>query len=339
MMIGCDKMDYPLISVIVPAFNAQQWIEECCASVLLQTYPNVELIVVDDGSRDMTLSILKRLADKAKNLRFIRTENGGVCRARNRGLNAARGAYIAFLDADDMLMPHSLLFLYEKLTEANCDIAIGQKLSVKQNGTCVEQHYPQRQEIWRGTQALENALRDHPATYSVWGKLYRREVLEDVRFVEGRRIHEDSFFLFQCLLKQPSVTVHDEVVLRYRVTENSASRAAFSDKYFDILYFAEEKRKIISGQYPQFAELAENVMVKANMALLHLLCQTWDSKYRQAEKECLQTIQEKSTYFIPATVWDQTWFRIITGNRYLPYKVKNTCKNTVKAILKRAGGK
>ena len=330
-------MNVSLISVIVPAYNAAQWIEECCDSVWNQTYPNVELIVVDDGSGDTTLSILENLALNRKNMQVIHTENGGVCRARNTGLNAARGEYIAFLDADDLLMPDALSFLYNCLQESNSDIAIGQKLSVKKNGTEVEQHYPKSREQWQGTEALENSLRDHPATYSVWGKLYRREVVEDVRFAEGRRVHEDSFFLFQCLLKQPRVTVHDRQVLRYRVTDNSASRAVFSDKYFDILYFAEEKKRIISEKYPQFLELAENVIVKANMALLQLLCQTWDKKYRKAEKTCLQTIMESSTYFIPATTWDQTWFRIITGNKYILYKVKNTCKNIIKAILKRIG--
>ncbi len=328
-------METPLISVIVPAYNAEKWIEDCCRSVFSQTYPNWELIVVDDGSSDETLQCAGAVSRGMDNVRLIHTENHGVCHARNTGLEAAQGEYIAFLDADDMLVPNCLEFLYQRLTEDRCDIAIGQKISVRRNGSLVEQHYPKPHELWQGTQALEQSLRDHPATYSVWGKLFRKQLLDSVRFAEGMRVHEDSFFLFQCLMKQPRVTVSDTVVIRYRITENSASRTLFSDKFFDILCLAEKKRELILQYYPQFQNLAENVTVKANMSLLRLLCQTWDRQYCMAEKNCLQLIRSRSTYFVPATAWDRKWFRILMRRLYIPYKIGFTMKNYVKGICKR----
>lgn len=314
-------MKMPLISVIVPAYNAEQWIEECCESVFAQTYPNRELIVVDDGSSDHTWERLRNIAAAHENVITVRTENGGVCRARNIGLDMARGELVSFLDADDMLLPDGLMFLYDKLTSDRCDIAIGQKVTVRPDGTVREQHFPRKEEIWKDLDGLEQSLRDHPATYSVWGKLYRKSLLQDVRFTEGKKVHEDSFFIFRCLMKRPCVTVSDTAVLRYRETESSASRSAFSDKFFDILYFAREKRRLVAQQYPGLLYLAENVDVKANMALLRLLSQTCDKKYRRAEKNCLKTVRTKSHAFIPATTADKKWFRMIRYRLYGIYKL------------------
>ena len=120
--------DLPLISVIVPAFNSEKWLTECCESVLRQTYPNVELIVVNDGSTDGTYNLLNYIAEKDHRVRVIHTENTGVCRARNIGLDAAAGDYITFLDADDLLMSDALEKLYAQISLTSADMVIGWKI-------------------------------------------------------------------------------------------------------------------------------------------------------------------------------------------------------------------
>lgn len=310
-----------MISVIVPAYDAEKWLAECCRSVFDQTLTDWELIIVDDGSTDGTPAIAEELAAGRENVRLIRQENGGVCRARNAGLDAARGDYVTFLDADDLLLPHGLERLHELLTSRDCDIAIGWKTNMTADGKDLGCPYERSAGFWQGTEALEQSLRDHPATYSVWGKLYRRDLLEDVRFVEGRKVHEDSFFLFQCLLKEPKVAVTEDTVLRYRLSQNSASRGGFSDKLFDILYFAEQKKALIDQRYPQFAALGRNVLVKAHMALLQNLCNTNDPKYRQAEKASIRGVIRDKAYFVPATGANKKWFFIITHHLYGIYKL------------------
>ncbi len=321
--IGCEDM----ISVVVPAYNAEKWLMACCESVFAQTISDWELIIVDDGSTDGTLEIAQQAARNRKNVRAIHTENGGVCYARNVGLDEARGDYITFLDADDALMPDALERLLRLIQDKNCDIAIGWKTNMTADGQIIGCPYDRVSGLWHGTAALEQSLRDHPATYSVWGKLYKRSVVENVRFVEGRKVHEDSFFLFQCLLKEPTVAVTEEIVMRYRLSQNSASRSAFSDKVFDILYFAEEKKRLVEAHYPQFQDLARNVLVKAHMALLHNLCNTTDSKYRSAEKASIQFIQRNKTYFISAQKADERWYQIIVRHMYPLYKAIYRIKN------------
>lgn len=309
-----------LISIIVPAYNAEKWIEQACRSVFEQTYENWELIVVDDGSKDRTFELLTALSKQQPKLRVIHTENGGVCRARNTGLEAAKGEYIGFLDADDCMMPHALEVLARGLEENEADMSIGWKTNMTSSEEDLGCPYRIEAAVLEGKQAVEYALRDHPSMYAVWGKLYRRELLRDLRFVEGRKIHEDSFFVFQCCLKEPKTVILDEIVLRYRVSENSASRSAFSEKYFDILYFANEKRRIVNQRYPEFHALAENTVLKANITMLNNLRKSRDKKYRQQEKACIREVIRKKQYYIAAIPGEERFFRIIIHHMYYPYK-------------------
>lgn len=310
----------PLISVIIPAYNAQRWIMQSCASVMAQTYQNLELIVVNDGSGDGTYGILEEIAKDHSAVRVIHKENGGVCRARNTGLDAAQGDYVAFLDADDLMVPDALEKLYGAIQAHDADISVGWKTNMRSNGELLGCPYQRESYVLSGTQGLEYSLTDHPSMYAVWGKLYRRSLIEDIRFVEGKRIHEDSFFVFQCLLKQPKMVLLDDILVQYRLSEDSASRAPFSEKFFDILYFAERKKACIEAQYPEYSALADNVLVKAHMALLKNLCKTKDKKYRAQEKNSIREIQKRKKAFVPAIYGDQQMFRIVTLHLYGVYK-------------------
>lgn len=317
-------MKEPLISVIVPAYNAERWLEECGLSVLSQTYPHVELVIVDDGSTDATLSVANALAEQAENVKVIHTENGGVCHARNTGLEAASGEFIAFLDADDLLLPRAIEDMYRFMVTFACDIVSASAKTIAENTKLSDLPSIQDAElqycIWEGTTSLEMSLKDHGGTYAVWGKLYRRSFLKDIRFTEGKRVHEDSYFLFECCLQQPRMLLCNVTAVLYRRTIVSASRAPFSEKFFDILYFAERKQALIEEKYPQYIDLAKNVWVKANMALLQNLCKTRDPKYREAEKKCIREVIANKKYFIPVSRWNRRWFFVITHRMYGVYK-------------------
>jgi len=117
MNITATENVLPLISVIIPAYNAASTLEAACRSVLTQDYGNVELVVVNDGSTDNTGAILEELGHCWRRLRAVNQPNGGVCRARNAGLECAGGEYVAFLDADDEMLPGSLMKLYGLLQQ------------------------------------------------------------------------------------------------------------------------------------------------------------------------------------------------------------------------------
>ena len=115
-------MNKEKVSVIIPAYNAEPFIERAIDSVLSQTYKNVEIIVINDGSTDKTEQKVKAYIEKYENIKLISTENGGVCRARNIGIETASGEYISFLDADDELLPDALEVMISVANEKNADI-------------------------------------------------------------------------------------------------------------------------------------------------------------------------------------------------------------------------
>ena len=116
-------MDEKLVSVIIPAYNIEDYIGRCLDSIISQTYKNLEIIVVDDGSRDYTGEILDNYAKKDRRIKVIHKENGGVSSARNKGIEAAEGDYIGFIDGDDLIEPGMYKTLVDLLEEENADIA------------------------------------------------------------------------------------------------------------------------------------------------------------------------------------------------------------------------
>lgn len=318
-----------LISVIIPVYNSEKYLQTCLRSVLSQSYKNIEVLVVDDGSVDGSPEICDEYMRDNPAVKSFHIQNHGVSYARNIGLDNASGKYICFLDSDDELVPDALETLYGTLTDNRADISVGKKISVDQNGRMIKTVYPFPNELWKGEEGLINSLKDHPATYSVWGKLYKRELISDIRFAEGRKINEDSFFVFECLLKLPVVAVIDKEIVKYNITQNSASRGEFSEKYLDILCFAEQKNRIIEDSFPQLESLAENMLIKAHLSLLNNLIKTFDMQYRDQEKKSLRFVRTHKKAFIPATANDIKFFNIVVHRRYYLRKIIKRIKKGV----------
>ena len=301
-----------LISVIVPVYKAEKYLDECIESVLNQTYPDIELILVDDGSPDKSGEICDRYAQNDERVKVVHQQNGGVCVARNKGLSIATGEYVMFVDSDDYLSNNMAVEeLYNDAIQNNADIAIGRMLSdgdsTKLDNTI---------EIWKGNQSLLKALEDNPALYGCVCKLFRRDLIKDIYFLEGRKAHEDGYFVFLALIKFPTVTVRNCCTYVYRYNPNSASHAVFSDKYFDVLYFEELRRKTIIEKFPELTEKAYNKLVKAHMTMLHLFCTTKDKKYDADIKKSIRMVKAYGRYFVPALPGEKKFFLIVKCGGY-----------------------
>lgn len=311
-------MEQPKISVIIPAYNAETYLEPCVRSVLQQTYQNLEILLIDDGSTDSTWEICRRLAAADSCIRSIHKQNGGVSSARNAGIAAASGAMLLFVDGDDELKENGLEALIEAQQRTGADIVaawydMGAPIPYPEAGDVV----------WKGTEALQKSLEDHPLTYSAWAKLYTREIIGDTRFQEGIRVNEDSLFVFRLLCKQPCFAGIKDVVYFYRPNAASASRAAFSEKYFDITKVADVKQQLILQQYPQLEAAARNMKLKAELSLLNNLSSCPGSTYRAQEKALLHNLRAGKTYYISATRKDDLLFFLMTHHLYYPFKVLN----------------
>lgn len=301
----------PKVSVIIPVYRAEKFIHECIESVLNQTHTDLELILVDDGSPDNSGVICDEYALKDNRIKVYHQTNGGVCVARNKGLDMATGDYILFLDSDDYMPTDAVETLYNDATQNDADIAIGRMFCNTESA-----EFDNNIQVWTGTEGLIKESEDHPALYGCWSKLFKRELVEDVRFVEGRKVHEDGYFLFLTLIKLPTITVRNKCTYIYRYNPDSASHEAFSEKYFDVLYFFNEKKKIVDEQFPELSEKFNNKLVKAHITMLHLFCKTKEKKYNKDVKNSIKMVRKYSKYFVPAVPGEKKFFLIVKYGGY-----------------------
>ena len=306
-----------LISIIVPVYNGERHLSRCLNSLFKQTYQNIEIIIINDGSTDRTAEILRQYKEKAV---IFTTENMGVSHARNIGLSNARGDYIAFVDADDELTEDALSILYQNLKKYDADVSVGEKIIVDKKGEVQSQINTDEIKVWADEEIIKLAFDDHFVTWSACGKLYKKTIIENVRFEVGKKINEDAFFVFEIFSFCKRIVYQDYGVYLCHETVGSASRGAFSEKYFDILYFSEKKARIIQEKYPQYVNVIPIIEMRARLSLLYNLCKTYDKKYKTIQKECLKRIKELMLSFKPKTKTEKRFMFIIRFKLFWLYK-------------------
>ena len=183
-----------MISCIIPMYNAELYIDRCIQSVLNQTYKNVEIVVVDDGSKDSSLEIVKKLYH-SDGIKLIQKTNGGVSSARNVGMLEATGEYIFFLDSDDFLPNNSFELLIDKIRQYYADMVIGRDICFNEGESIPEDTYCGNVSLWEDDTTLVNTLKDFPNTWNVCGKLFKKSFIQSLSYVEGKGIGEDSLSL------------------------------------------------------------------------------------------------------------------------------------------------
>lgn len=309
-MIG--SVNDSLVSIIVPIYNAEKYLDSCIQSVLRQTYTNWELILIDDGSTDKSGRIAEEYGFADERITVFHQKNLGVSLARNQGIDEATGNYVVFLDADNELIEDCLAKTVNIAEETNADVVAGR--------SCENQELFQDRIIWTGAEALENSLKDHLFTYSACAKLIRREFIGKTRFTPDIRINEDSYFVFQLLCKQNVFVLTNDVIYFYRANSESSSRTVFSEKYFDILKVSDLKYKKIEEQFPQMHDLAKNMLLKARMNVLRILAVRTRDEYRDVEKKLLEYILDNKEDYIPSSKECNQWMFILSHHLFYVYK-------------------
>ena len=186
-------MQAPIISVIIPVYNVERYLHQCVDSVLTQTYSNLEIILVDDGSPDNCPAICDEYAQKDKRIKVIHKENGGLSSARNTGLDAATGDFIYFLDSDDYIGDTTISSLYEHIHDnKQITIAIGYFTALKDGffSTYNEDWLFDSPRIIESNDFANRMLKER-SNHAATAKLYRKEIFKDLRFQIGKK-NEDT---------------------------------------------------------------------------------------------------------------------------------------------------
>ena len=236
-------MTTPLISVIVPVYRVEKYLERCVKSILSQTYKNLEVILVDDGSPDQCPAICDACAEKDARVKVIHQENKGLSGARNAGIDAASGEYLAFVDSDDYVSPHFIEELYQLLQDTGCAIGQCRFSYVKEDGLVEEGDSAFC--IYRGEGLMEQLYGpEEKATCFVvaWNKLYRAELFKEtgIRYPEGR-IHEDEATTYRLFHEAKKLAFLDRALYGYYTENGGSITSVFSAKRLQWLTAHEER--------------------------------------------------------------------------------------------------
>lgn len=254
-------MEYPLISIIVPVYNIEEYLPRCVKTLRDQTYSHIEILLVDDGSTDGTGALCDRLAEEDPRVRVFHKENGGSSSARNLGIAAAKGEYLGFVDSDDYVEPDMYEKLYAAIAQYGVSVAQTGRDEISPDGSrlpdiCVP---PGEPECVEAKDFLKELLM-HRGDCSFCTKLVKRNVLEDRKFPEGA-LNEDFYLLVQLLgervqriVSLPERGYH----VFYRVGSNSrkADRENFSRVFADIVENADMVSRLVEEKYPDLKDVA-----------------------------------------------------------------------------------
>ncbi len=225
----------PLISVIIPVYRTEKYLRKCVDSVLAQTYANLEIILVDNGSPDRCGQICDEYAQKDKRIRVIHQTNQGVSAARNAGLEIATGEYIAFVDSDDYIEPDMYEYLYGLIIKDNT--------SMSMCNICQDEGYHTKKQTEQ-PYVLISALDifEYGSIWGyVWNKLYRRNFISDWRFNTDTSYWEDGFFNFELIKTNASVALGNQAKYHYRYNQNSnALTKNFQSNYLKKIVLMDE---------------------------------------------------------------------------------------------------
>ncbi len=253
-----------LISIIVPVYNVEPYLERCINSILGQTYANLEILLINDGSTDNSGVICDEYAKKDTRIKVVHKNNGGVSSARNLGLEVATGEYIGFIDSDDYIEPTMFEELYNKAKTENADMAICGFKQVHVNGITKVNNVDftiswEKENIIKNyfTQGVVKEL-----MYAPVNKLYKKTFIGNLRFCEKYRMGEDILFLFQCIEKMNKIACVDGVFYNYVMRENSAMTSPFSQKRLEYIYAIREIENICIEKHPYAVNRAKEWVYK-----------------------------------------------------------------------------
>lgn len=225
-------MDENKLSVIVPVYMVEEYLAECIESIIHQTYTNLEIILVDDGTKDTGGKICDEYQEKDQRIIVIHKENGGLSSARNAGIERATGKYITFVDSDDYLMPD----MYQKMMDVMqkyktdavcCDFATDNQNAQESSVTDTE--------VLSKEKAISHMLDESGYKCYAWNKIFKLSDYEGIRYPQGR-FYEDIYTTFRLFLKADAIGYLKEPLYRYRYRENSITNEAFTDRKYDLIF-------------------------------------------------------------------------------------------------------
>lgn len=279
-----------LVSIIVPIYNVENYLIECLQSLIAQTYKNIEIILIDDGSTDQSKAIAEEfcVTHKKNDISLIVKENGGQSSARNLGIQQANGTYYVFVDSDDIVALTHIEMLYNAVKEKRAKVAMCKfTKNIEELSDNLSQHAIST--LTGDFLTLVNKLysSEYPAV-SASGKIYHHSLIDTIKFYEGI-IYEDGIFFYEIIDKIDKIILVDVANYYYRTSENSTLTSKISKKNFDILkkneftfaFFKKNHPEALMHFYQKAVNVNDFIAVKCIQDKTELSQKLFDALYKQ----------------------------------------------------------
>lgn len=306
-----------LISIIVPVYNTEKYIERCLDSIMKQDYPNFEVILVNDGSTDESRIIIQKYKEKYKNISYIKQENKGVGAARNAGIKVAKGDYISFVDSDDYISKDFIETMMKSLQQNNSDIAEcifylkykdSDKVEYFKNDNC----------IYDTESYLEQYILDWKSSL-FWNKIFKSELIDNLRFKKERRCIDDEFFTYKAILKAHKISRINEPFYYYRQRKSSAINNQFNNKQkaqdnLDVLI---ERYNLITSQFPRLKES----FINHDISMLYYILNSYN-----IDASFFKSLKKASKFYFKEAVISRCNLKIVYSILLFMFKKNINCE-------------
>ena len=225
------------VSIIVPIYKVEKYLEKCIDSILNQTYKNLEIILVDDGSPDKCPKICDDYAKKDERIKVIHKKNGGLSDARNFGIDIATGDYISFIDSDDFISKDYVEYLLNLIIKYDADISIILPLKFKDDNRIKIKQKSAKIKVYNAYKALEVMLYQKEFDNAAWGKLYSKKIIKGIKFPKGK-LYEDIGTTYKYILKSNKVVYSNAIKYFYIKRNDSIMGSDFKSKELDYVFQA-----------------------------------------------------------------------------------------------------
>ena len=262
-------MNDDLISVIIPVYNIEKLLSKCIESVISQTYSNIEIILIDDGSTDSSGNICDEYLSKDSRIKVFHKKNGGLSSARNYGIKESTGNYLFFLDSDDFVDSNIIKKLYKNLIDTNSNISISNRINYYDNGKKYVRFYNGNDvKIFNKMESLEEMNLYNYFDMSSCGKIFEKKLFDDILFPE-EKLCEDYYIMYKIIDKCSSIVYVPDVYYYYYQRFGSISKNPRIN--WDFVNAAKEQCTFISAKYPQLELAMCSAVCFANLTIYDIM--------------------------------------------------------------------
>ena len=315
----------PKISIIVPVYNVEQYLERCVESILKQTMTNFELILINDGSSDNSGQVCDELAKRDSRIVVYHKENGGLSDARNYGIDKATSDYVGFVDSDDFVDEDMYEILLSNLLKYDSEISFC-RLNDVYNDEIIKDNTGNNPYLMNSEQAIKMILEAKIFSVTAVNKLYKKSLFDQIRFEKGK-IAEDAFIMVDLLSRCEKIAATEAKKYYYMHRENSITTQKFTPKFLNVIEAYEKNAKIISEKYPNLKYQADTRICWAYFYVLDRLLKDEEYKDGKLEIELIQYLKKNKRFILNNSLFN--------SKRKLSFVALLINKNLYKAILKK----